>query len=155
MLWSVWRDWHWTSPTWIRILYCTYFCFFRMLSWVQRIGSFITSISFFIYFSNGPDCLESIILKIIGKKFDNLTCHLQSIILKNNRYLFFIYYSQRWQDLCYIEVNDRAPRRFFSNLWPITTFSFTLCVNDWLLTFYENLKKINKHLRALRYKTIQ
>ena len=39
----------------------------------------------------GPDHLESIILKIIGKKIDNLSCHLQSIIPENNR--FFAYYS--------------------------------------------------------------
>ena len=28
----------------------------------------------------GPDCLESIILKIIGKKIDNLCSHLESIV---------------------------------------------------------------------------
>ena len=39
----------------------------------------------------GPDHLESIILKIIDKKIDNLSCHLQSIIPENNR--FFAYYS--------------------------------------------------------------
>ena len=33
----------------------------------------------------GPDRLESIILKIIGKKIDNPPCHLQSIIPENNR----------------------------------------------------------------------
>ena len=39
----------------------------------------------------GPDHLESIILKIIGKKINNFSCHLQSIIPENNR--FFAYYS--------------------------------------------------------------
>ena len=39
----------------------------------------------------GPDHLESVILKIIGKKIDNLFCHLQSIIPENNQ--FFAYYS--------------------------------------------------------------
>ena len=33
----------------------------------------------------GPDRLESIILKIIGKKIDNPPCHLQSIIPENSR----------------------------------------------------------------------
>ena len=32
----------------------------------------------------GPDRLESIILKIIGNKIDNLPCHLQSIIPDSN-----------------------------------------------------------------------
>ena len=39
----------------------------------------------------GPDRLESIILKIIGKKIYNPPCHLQSIIPEN--YRFFAYYS--------------------------------------------------------------
>ena len=39
----------------------------------------------------GPDCLESIILKIIGKKIYNPPSHLQSIIPEN--YRFFAYYS--------------------------------------------------------------
>ena len=41
----------------------------------------------------GPDRLESIILKIIGKKIDNLPCHLQSIISEHNR--CFVYYSSK------------------------------------------------------------
>ena len=41
----------------------------------------------------GPDCLESIILKIIGKKIDNFSCHLQSIIPENNR--LFANYSSK------------------------------------------------------------
>ena len=34
-----------------------------------------------------PDCIESIILKIIGKTIDNLPCHIQSIIrsIANNK----------------------------------------------------------------------
>ena len=39
----------------------------------------------------GPDRLESIILKIIGKKIYNPPSHLQSIIPEN--YRFFAYYS--------------------------------------------------------------
>ena len=42
-----------------------------------------------LYF--GPDRLESIILKIIGKKIYNPPSHLQSIIPEN--YRFFAYYS--------------------------------------------------------------
>ena len=41
----------------------------------------------------GPDRLESIILKIIGKKIDNPPCHLQSIIPENNR--LFANYSSK------------------------------------------------------------
>ena len=43
------------------------------------------------YFYLGPDHLESITLKIIDKKIDNLSCRLQSIIPENNR--FFANYS--------------------------------------------------------------
>ena len=42
---------------------------------------------------HGPDRLESIILKIIGKKIDNPPCHLQSIIPENNR--LFANYSSK------------------------------------------------------------
>ena len=42
-------------------------------------------------YSIGPDRLESIILKIIGKKIYNPPSHLQSIIPEN--YRFFAYYS--------------------------------------------------------------
>ena len=41
--------------------------------------------------NKGPDRLESIILKIIGKKIYNPPSHLQSIIPENFR--FFAYYS--------------------------------------------------------------
>jgi len=33
----------------------------------------------------------------------------------------------------------KGSKTFSSNLWPITAFNFILWVNDWLLTFYENL----------------
>ena len=35
----------------------------------------------------------------------------------------------------------KSSKTFFSNLWPITAFNFTLWANDWLLTFYENQQK--------------
>ena len=88
-------------------------------------------------------------LSVLNNK--DLRCHL-----RQNDFLGILSsWAQHYLSHDALAPGWKSSKTFFSNLWPITTFNFTLWVNDWLLTFYKNLKKINKHLWALRYKTIQ
>ena len=66
-----------------------YKCIVQHHNFLKQYSAYLQAQCRFLYI--GPDRLESIILKIIGKKIDNLPCHRQSIIPENNR--FFAYYS--------------------------------------------------------------